>query len=552
MTTRPQSPRPLVLESLIETPSTDVLIIGGGINGLSTLRELALAGVRATLVERGDFASGASAGSSHMIHGGIRYLENGEVRLVKESLQERNRLLDNAPHYVKPLGTTIPIFSTFSGLLSAPLRLITHRSTSTKERGALLIKVGLVLYDLFGRKKGTLPRHEFHGARKTLRHYPQMNPDVTYTAHYSDACVEQPERLAIDVLRDALSAGDHIRAVNYMEAVGHHDGAVQLRDTISGREFSLQAGLIINATGPWVDRTNDALGIASSYMGGNKGSHIVVENQELFDACKGREVFFENDDGRIVLILPILGRVLIGTTDIPVTHPDEAECTEEEIDYFIELTAHVFPGIPVDRSQIVYRYTGVRPLPAAGDLTPGVVSRDYRIVKDSAGETEVLSLVGGKWTTFRALGEHLAATARELMNVSAGPSTENMAIGGGKNFPRTNSARRQFLDQHRGSIAHQRAEVLLDRYGTVCTDILAELNRHGDDPLTALPSYSRQEIEWLVQHEWVETLSDLVKRRTPLAFSGQAPESVTKELAAVVGALRGWSAAAQKKQVASI
>ena len=157
MDTRSPSPRTQLLESLAQTPSTRVLIIGGGINGLSTLRELALAGVDVTLVEKGDFASGASAGSSHMIHGGIRYLENGEVRLVKESLQERNRLLDNAPHYVRPLGTTIPIFSTFSGLLSAPLRLITHRSSSTKERGALLIKVGLVLYDLFGRKREPFP-----------------------------------------------------------------------------------------------------------------------------------------------------------------------------------------------------------------------------------------------------------------------------------------------------------------------------------------------------------------------------------------------------------
>jgi len=552
MDTRSPSPRTQLLESLAQTPSTRVLIIGGGINGLSTLRELALAGVDVTLVEKGDFASGASAGSSHMIHGGIRYLENGEVRLVKESLQERNRLLDNAPHYVRPLGTTIPIFSTFSGLLSAPLRLITHRSSSTKERGALLIKVGLVLYDLFGRKKGTLPRHQFHGRRKTLRHYPQMNKDVAYTAHYSDACVEQPERLAIDVLRDALALGNHVRALNYVEAIGLDGGNVRLRDTLSGNEFAIQADLVINATGPWVDGTNDALGIATSYMGGNKGSHIVVDNQELFDACKGREVFFENDDGRIVLILPILGRVLIGTTDIPVHHPDEAECTDEEIDYFIELTAHVFPGIPVDRSQIVYRYTGVRPLPAAGDLTPGVVSRDYRIVNDTAGTTPILSLVGGKWTTFRALGEHLAATACEVLGVAAGPSTENMAIGGGKDFPRTNSARRHFVDQHRGAIPRERADELLSRYGTVAADVLNELNQSGDDALTSLPTYSRQEIEWLIRHEWVETLSDLLKRRTPLAFTGQVTKVTKNELADVMAELRGWTAAVKKKHTSSV
>ncbi len=165
-----------IVSSLQKNPHSDVLIIGGGINGLSTLRELSLRGITATLVERADFGSGASAGSSHMIHGGIRYLENGEIRLVKESLQERNRLLDNAPHYVKPLGTTIPIFSTFSGILSAPLRLLMHRSISTKERGAVLIKIGLVLYDLFGRKKGTLPAPQFYGRKKITRPVSRAEP----------------------------------------------------------------------------------------------------------------------------------------------------------------------------------------------------------------------------------------------------------------------------------------------------------------------------------------------------------------------------------------
>ena len=208
-----------IIDSLRSDPQADVAIIGGGIYGISTLRELALAGVKAILAERGDYAGGSSASSSHLIHGGIRYLENGEVRLVKESLIERNRLLDNAPHYVKPLGTTIPIFSTFSGIVAAPLRLLTHKAFSTNERGAVLIKIGLVLYDLFGRKNGTLPAHEFHGRKKSLKHYPAMNRDVLYTAHYSDACIEQPERLAVELLADALATGDHVRSVNYVEAV---------------------------------------------------------------------------------------------------------------------------------------------------------------------------------------------------------------------------------------------------------------------------------------------------------------------------------------------
>jgi glycerol-3-phosphate dehydrogenase len=540
-----------LLAAIKASPAVDVLIMGGGINGISTLRELALAGVNVALVERGDYAAGASAGSSHMIHGGIRYLENGEVRLVRESLTERNRLLDNAPHCVKPLGTTIPIFSTFSGIVSAPLKLLTHRSFSTKERGALLIKIGLVLYDLFGRKKGTLPAHEFHGRKKTLRNYPAMNPEVRYTAHYSDACIEQPERLAVELLSDALSMGHHVKAVNYAEAIGHNDSGVVVRDTISGEEFAVSAKVVVNATGPWVDRTNAALGVDSQYMGGTKGSHIVVDNPVLHDACRGREVFFENDDGRIVLLLPILGKVLIGTTDLPIDNPDDASCTEEEIDYFIQLTGHVFPDIPIDRSQIVYRYTGVRPLPAAGDVTPGLVSRDYRITINQLASTPMLSLVGGKWTTFRALGEHLADSTLDVLGMSREHSSVNEPIGGGRGFPHPAHAREQWLSAHTHSVSRERAGTLLDRYGTRAAAYLETLGSSPETPLKNLSSHTAEEIRWLVRDEWVVTLADLTHRRTPLAFTGQLTEKALKEIATIVGTELGWGAGQVKANIAS-
>ncbi|MCU1425403.1 MAG: FAD-dependent oxidoreductase, partial [Microbacteriaceae bacterium] len=170
------------VNALIERPKTQVLVIGGGINGIAAFRDLALQGVDVALVERNDYCSGASAASSHMIHGGIRYLENGEFRLVRESVRERNGLLKIAPHYVRPLQTTVPIYSTFSGVISAPLRLLTHRSGKPSERGALLIKVGLVLYDTFSRDGGAVPRHVFAGRAKSLEALPQLNKSVKYTA----------------------------------------------------------------------------------------------------------------------------------------------------------------------------------------------------------------------------------------------------------------------------------------------------------------------------------------------------------------------------------
>ncbi|MBN9172118.1 MAG: FAD-dependent oxidoreductase, partial [Microbacterium sp.] len=247
--------------AISERPYADVLIIGGGINGLATFRDLALQGVDVALVERGDFVGGASAASSHMIHGGIRYLENGEFRLVHEAVTERNALLRIAPHYVRPLQTTIPIFSTFSGVLTAPLRFLRHGGGKHVERGAALIKIGLVIYDSFSRSGGRVPRHSFHGRRRSLRQLPQLNPAVKYTATYWDASLHDPERLALDVLRDGRTAGgDRARAANYTAAAAADDGGVVLRDVETGEEIRFTASVVVNASGPWTDVTNDALG----------------------------------------------------------------------------------------------------------------------------------------------------------------------------------------------------------------------------------------------------------------------------------------------------
>ncbi len=164
---------------------THVVVVGGGINGISTFRDLALQGVDVVLVERADFASGATAASSHMIHGGLRYLENGELRLVRESVQERNTLLRVAPHYVSPLRTTIPIFTTLSGIIAAPIKILRHKSGhKPKERGAAIIKVGLSIYDTFSRANGTVPRHEFLGKKKSRALLPHLHPDTKDTATY--------------------------------------------------------------------------------------------------------------------------------------------------------------------------------------------------------------------------------------------------------------------------------------------------------------------------------------------------------------------------------
>ncbi|GAA2455536.1 glycerol-3-phosphate dehydrogenase/oxidase [Agromyces soli] len=543
--------RPEIAE-LRARPTAQVVVIGGGINGIATFRDLALQGVDVVLVERDDFVSGASSASSHMIHGGIRYLENGEFRLVQESVTERNALIRLAPHYVKPLQTTVPIFSTFSGILSAPLRFLTHRSGKPTERGALLIKTGLTIYDAFSRDGGSVPRHRFLGRTRTLAELPKLNPGVKYTATYYDASMHDPERLALDVLHDGLATGAHARAANHLEAVGLGAGGVRVRDRLSGAEFELAADVVVNTSGPWTDLTNEALGHQTRFMGGTKGSHIVLDHPELLEATGGREIFFEHEDGRIVLIYPLKGRVMVGTTDLEHDMREPAVCTEAEIDYFFELVAHVFPDIAVDRSQIVYRFSGVRPLPRHDETQPGFVSRDYRIERAEAPGrrgTTVLSLVGGKWTTFRALAEHLANEVLELLGTERRRSTAGLAIGGGAGYPTTPDARRVWVVSHGDELGAARAEELLERYGTRAEALIDELEPAEDLVLANHPGYSRQEIAWLVRHERVARLDDLVLRRTSIAFTGTATLPLLEELAAIAGEVLGWSAEQRTAEV---
>ncbi|AWB95960.1 FAD-dependent oxidoreductase [Agromyces badenianii] len=558
--TNPNQPRPhssgerADVAAIRTRPTASVLVIGAGINGIATFRDLALQGVDVVLVDRGDFVSGASAASSHMIHGGIRYLENGEFRLVKESVTERNALIRIAPHYVKPLETTVPIFSTFSGILSAPLRFLTHKSGKPTERGAALIKTGLVIYDSFSRDGGSVPRHRFHGRKRSLAELPALNHDIKYTATYYDASMHDPERLALDVLFDGLAAGGHARAANYLEAVGMGEHGVRLRDTLTGAEFEVAADVVVNTSGPWTDLTNEELGRPTAFMGGTKGSHIVLDNDELLAATGGREIFFEHEDGRIVLIYPLKGKVMVGTTDLEHDMREPAVCTEAEVDYFFDLIAHVFPAVPVDRSQIVYRFSGVRPLPRHDDEAPGFVSRDYRIERADLPElpgTTLLSLVGGKWTTFRALAEHLSNEVLELLGRERTRSTAGVAIGGGAGYPTTDDARRIWTVSHGDEVGRARAEELLERYGTRAEAFIASIEGARDEPLEHHVGYSRREIAWLVGGERVVHLADVVLRRTSIAFTGAITAPLLDELAEIAGAELGWDAERRATEVAA-
>jgi glycerol-3-phosphate dehydrogenase len=543
-----------ILSHLRENQEVSVLIVGGGINGIGVFRELALNGVDVMLVERGDFCSGASSASSHMAHGGIRYLENGEFRLVREAVRERNLLIQNAPHLVKPLPTTIPIFKRFSGIMNAALKFF-GKLDKPAERGSLIIKLGLMMYDAYTGKQRTVPRHTFLSRKKSLKKWARLNPRIVNTAVYYDGAILQPERLAVEVLLDAEQENSSARALNYMSMVGGLENTIILRDELTDENFDVKPKLVINASGAWIDSSNRKLGLASRFIGGTKGSHIVVQHDELREAIGGHEFFFENDDGRIVLIFPLYDRVLIGTSDIPVDSPEDVSCTDEEIDYFLDMVKRVFPDINLSRQNIVFQFSGIRPLPHASAKSASQISRDHSIEVLNGDWTNlsfpVYSLVGGKWTSFRAFAEQTADKAFEYLGVKRKVDTRSLAIGGGHGYlPDAQDHQRQIesLSAWTG-VSREQLAVLFERYGTRAEAIASFMNGSTDQLLRNLPGMSRREVIFLVQHEKVCHLDDFILRRSMLAMLGNLSLESIYELAGVVSDALGWNDSQRESEV---
>ena len=474
--------------------ATDVLILGGGINGAGLLRELALNGIDALLVDQADFASGATSALSRMIHGGLRYLENGEFRLVRESLHERNRLLRNAPHAVKPLPTTIPIFSRWSGFANAARKFFASSEKPSK-RGAVLIKIGLTLYDLFAGRDRVLPRHRFSSRAAALHQRPQLHPGIVCTATYYDAWIALPERLCLELIDDACALHPGALALNYCRAARTEDADVVLREAESGAELCVRPRAVVNATGAWIDFTDAALGEKTAFIGGTKGSHLVLNHPELLAATHGEQLYFENEDGRVCIFFPVHGKVLVGSTDLRIDDPNQAVCDEQEIDYILESIRHVFPSLRVGREHIVSHFCGVRPLPRVDGGPTGRITRDHhcRILPMTAARPwPVYALVGGKWTTFRAFAEQVADRLFVQLGRSRRADSREVAIGGREPEP-----------------------------------------DYTDEPA----------LQKIIHTEAVVHLDDLLLRRTPLALYGFLDERKFAALAALAATTLNWNAA---------
>jgi len=541
------------LNKLIENPEISVLIIGAGINGIGTFLDLALQGVDVVMIDRNDYCSGASSASSHMVHGGIRYLENGEFRLVREAVQERNRLLENAPHLVRQLPTTFPIFKRFSGLLNAPIKFL-GLLDKPSERGALVIKIGMMLYDFYTRTQKTVPQHVFMNKTESLENFPMLNPEIIYTGTYYDGAMHSPERIAIEIISDAVEENKLAIPLNYTSAISVKGDTVTIRDEIDGITTTVKPKILINAGGPWIDQINHFMGHETDYIRGTKGSHIIIDNPELRKAIGENEFFFENNDGRIVLIYPLEDKILIGTSDIEVESPDQVVITDNEVHYFIDMIKKVFPTISVEFSQIVYAFSGVRPLTSSNASMTGQISRDHKIKIDEPGNGisfPIYSLIGGKWTTYRAFSEKACDLVLQKLGKDRVRSTTDFKLGGGKGFPKTDPDKALFFDSILGKmeISKDRLESLFSKYGTKVSSMLNHAANQKEATLKNYPDISVNEIHYIVSNEDVVHLDDLIFRRSMLGKLGRLTQDGLTEVCTIAAQAPGWDELKKKEEI---
>jgi len=524
--------------------SFDVIVVGGGINGIGVFHDLSLQGLRVLLVEMNDFCSGCSAAPSRMIHGGLRYLENGEISLVRESLIERDRLLRNAPHLVRPLPTTIPIDRVFSGLANAAFGFLGFTGRP-RPRGAVPIKLGLTLYDAITGRNRILPRHRFRGGTATRATWPALRKDVRFSATYHDAWISHPERLGLELIGDAARHNPDALALNYARLEPKDNGFV-LTDAESGRPLPVSAKVLVHATGAWIDQSAASLGarLNERLVSGTKGSHLILDNPALMAALNGHMIYFEHSDGRVCIVFPYLGRVLAGSTDLRVNEAGRTGCTDEERDYILGAVQSLFPAVPVTQGQIVYSYAGIRPLPVSDADFTGKISRGHS-VRRLRGDTPQIGMVGGKWTTYRAFAEETVDLVLADLGLPRRASTRDLPIGGGgAGF----SVRlTEDLVAHHG-LTPARAAHLADLYGATAASVAAFCAGRDDRSLPGAV-LTEGEVAWFIRHEQAQHLADVLQRRSPLAIRGELSLKLIAATARVMAQECGWTEPRTKTEI---
>lgn len=502
--------------------SFDLIVIGGGINGAGIARDASERGLTVLLLDQHDWGFGTTWRSTKLIHGGLRYLQHGEISLVFESLRERAVLLRTAPHLVRPMPFLLPSYAGDA-----------HR--------LLTVDAGLTLYDVLA-MGGGLARHRRLSAHHAARIEPGLRRvGLRGALGYWDAQVSLPERLCLENVQRAVDAGavalPYVKVTRLCQRDGTVTG-VQAQDERSHRSLTLRGHCMINAAGPWVDdvlRTGPTL---PAKLEGTRGAHLVVR----FPQYAPRRALYSEaaGDGRPFFIVPWRGVHLVGTTDRRVASPDDALPADEEIGYLLAAAQHLLPHTRLLPPHVWYAYGGIRPLPRTPGAREGSITRRHHIITHADdGYRGLFSVVGGKLSTYRSLAE-------EVTTVAAGSL--------GRILPPSRTARDPLVPgSWRPDPLDPRARALWSLYGPRAIEVLSEEAAHPStrQPLCPHTSESEAQVNYAIRHEGIVTLADLLLRRLPTGWARCLGLDAAPRAADLCARVLGWSTAECAQQVAA-
>lgn len=489
----------------LECGEFDLLIIGGGITGAGVALDATLRGLRVALIEKGDFGSGTSSVSSKLVHGGLRYLENAKFSLVHEALRERQRLLFNAPHLVWPLRFLLPFYR---GARVRPWQW----------------RIALLLYDLLA-GRGNIQRSRPVTAAHIRHDWPLLASNgLQGGAIYHDAQMEDA-RLCLAVVLSAARAGACVANYTRATAIETRQGtarAVRVHDELTNTTFLVQARVILNAAGPWVDEVSQLDGRAATpHLETTKGVHLIVPDQGFASAL----LLLHPADGRVFFVLPWLGKTLIGTTDtFDANGPDRLHVTEEDIAYLLRGFNH-YSRKPISADDVLHSFAGLRPLLKSRETKASSRSREFMVFTSPSG---VLNVAGGKYTTYRSMAEKVTDKALQRLGRRAVCQTKYYLLEGATAEPWDVFKMKEssYLAAEFG-LSENGALHLVQRYGVRARDVAAYIQDPEDlAPITVTEPDMPFEFRYQRDQEMAIREEDYLARRTRLGWL--APTELTK------------------------
>jgi len=523
----------------------DLCVIGGGASGAGCALDAALRGLKVVLIEKDDFAAGTSSKSTKLVHGGVRYLERAfknfdfaQLRQVRHGLEERHIVLQNAPHLARPLALVTPVFSWWEGLY---------------------FSIGLKLYDWFASGKDSLPKSRWLTKPATLRRMPGLTPNIHSAVLYYDGQLDDA-RYCLALVQSAAESGalvsNHLEVTGFQKNTNGNLVAARVCDELTGEKFAVRAKLFLNCTGPFADQIRQlANPELSARVRPSKGVHVVLPRATL--ASDDALLIPKTKDGRVVFAIPFEGELLLGTTDDDYSDLENEPVLEAaEVDFLLE-TLQPFVAQPIEREQVKAGFGGLRPLVAPpqeeerrtlsphGRATKSLV-RDHEVELEPA--SNLLSLLGGKWTTYRLMAKDAVDGVCNLLGVHADCRTEAHPLMGAEGHDpsfwkkiQTTSGLEADISQH-----------LAQKYGTRAVQVIAIARQKPElaERILAGHAFIKAEIVYTAREEMACTLRDFLARRIRLEITNwQAVKDIVPVVAKIMGDELGWTASKQQNEI---